>query len=253
MRRGLPDRRRHPQRLAARLHPVRPLHRRVRRGHDQDRSPDPADQLRHRREHQAPRARRAAGLSPRASRTILYAALMVVVGALMLFQLTTATTWASACCMCARRCTRRPRTTACATATRCAFPTSGASRAIRDRGRGTEGRFDQERGGRRAARRAARRQRRSRCDAGGAALRHRPPRRARRVEPADLVKATDLTSGESVSVNDHFFGTLRRCGFRYEDDPDQRGLLRTVGRQYLSALSTRCEFVQASIKSRDVR
>ncbi len=45
MRQRLPDRRRHPQGLAARLHPVRPVHRRLRRGHDQDQSPDPTDRL----------------------------------------------------------------------------------------------------------------------------------------------------------------------------------------------------------------
>ena len=45
MRRGLPDRHRHPQRRAARLHPVRAVHRRLRHGDDQDRPADPADRL----------------------------------------------------------------------------------------------------------------------------------------------------------------------------------------------------------------
>ena len=45
MRRGLPDRHRHPRRRAARLHPVRPLHRRLRYRDDQDRPADPADRL----------------------------------------------------------------------------------------------------------------------------------------------------------------------------------------------------------------
>ena len=45
MRRGLPDRHRHPQRTAARMHPVRALHRRLRQRHDQDRPAEAADRL----------------------------------------------------------------------------------------------------------------------------------------------------------------------------------------------------------------
>ena len=45
-----------------RLHPMRPVHRRLRRRDGQDRPADPADRLRHRRQHQAPRAGAAAGL-----------------------------------------------------------------------------------------------------------------------------------------------------------------------------------------------
>ena len=45
VRQCLPDRRRHPQRLAARLHSVRPVHRRLRRGDEEDRPADAADRL----------------------------------------------------------------------------------------------------------------------------------------------------------------------------------------------------------------
>ena len=45
VRQRLSDRRRHPQGLATRLHPMRPVHRRLRHGHDQDQSADAADRL----------------------------------------------------------------------------------------------------------------------------------------------------------------------------------------------------------------
>ena len=45
VRRRLPDRRRHPQGLAARLHPVRPVHRRLRCGDDQNQAADAAHRL----------------------------------------------------------------------------------------------------------------------------------------------------------------------------------------------------------------
>ena len=53
MRARLPDRRRHPRRRQSRLHPVRPVHRRLRQRHGQARPPHRADRLRHRHEHQA--------------------------------------------------------------------------------------------------------------------------------------------------------------------------------------------------------
>ena len=56
MRRRLPDRHRHPKGSAARLHQLRPLHRRLRRSDDQDQAPDAAHRLRHRREPRAPGA-----------------------------------------------------------------------------------------------------------------------------------------------------------------------------------------------------
>ena len=75
VRRGVPDRHRHPRRLAARLHPVRPVHRRLRHRDDEDRPGDPADRLRQRHQHPPPRWR-ASRESIRIvrPRTIVYAA-----------------------------------------------------------------------------------------------------------------------------------------------------------------------------------
>ena len=58
MRARLPDRRRHPQRAESRLHPVRAVHRCLRRRDGEDRPAGAADRLRHRPQHQA-RGRRA--------------------------------------------------------------------------------------------------------------------------------------------------------------------------------------------------
>ena len=66
--RRLPDRHRHPQGPAARLHQLRPVHRRLRRGDDQDQASDPADRLRQRREPRTARARRAERLSASSAR-----------------------------------------------------------------------------------------------------------------------------------------------------------------------------------------
>ena len=55
----LPDRRRHPQRAQSRLHPVRAVHRRLRRRDGEDRPAAAADRLRYRPQHQAPAGRRA--------------------------------------------------------------------------------------------------------------------------------------------------------------------------------------------------
>ena len=58
VRRGLPHRCGHPPGLAIGLHPVRAVHRRLRRGDDQDQAADAADRLRHRRKPRAAQARR---------------------------------------------------------------------------------------------------------------------------------------------------------------------------------------------------
>ena len=60
-----PTGRGHPQRPAARLHPVRPVHRRLRHRHAPDRAARAAHRLRHRHEHRPPRQGRAAGLQDR--------------------------------------------------------------------------------------------------------------------------------------------------------------------------------------------
>jgi ferredoxin len=60
--------------IAARLHPVRPVHRRLRHRHGQDRPAEGADRLRHRRQHSiagAPASRRSIRLVR--ARTIFYA------------------------------------------------------------------------------------------------------------------------------------------------------------------------------------
>ena len=86
----LPDRRRHPQRARSRLHPVRAVHRRLRHRDGEDRPPAAADRLRHRHQHQAP-----AGAASRRCyqivrlRTVLYAAIIALVGAIMLYTLAT--------------------------------------------------------------------------------------------------------------------------------------------------------------------
>ena len=59
LRRGLPDRHRHPRRLAARVHPVRAVHRCLRRHHGQGRPAARPDRLRHHR--------RAGGRPPKAA------------------------------------------------------------------------------------------------------------------------------------------------------------------------------------------
>ena len=90
MRLRLPDRRRHPQRAQSRLHPVRALHRRLRCGDGEDRPAGAADRLRYRPQHQAP----AGGPDRRPinivrMRTALYAAIIALVGAVMLYTLAT--------------------------------------------------------------------------------------------------------------------------------------------------------------------
>ena len=85
----LPDRRRHPRRRQARLHPLRAVHRCLRRGHGQDRPAGAADRLRHRRQHPAPRGRQAAVFKLVRARTVLYAAIIAVVGGVMLYTLAT--------------------------------------------------------------------------------------------------------------------------------------------------------------------
>ena len=66
MRLCLPDRRRHPQRPQSRLHPVRAVHRRLRRRDGEDRPAAAADRLRHRPQHQAPAGGPAAAPPDRA-------------------------------------------------------------------------------------------------------------------------------------------------------------------------------------------
>ena len=84
MRGGLPDRHRHPQRLAARMHPMRAVHRCLQRDHGQGRqaararSPTTRSAISRRR---APRSFRCTWLRPR---VILYATLMAIVGVIML-------------------------------------------------------------------------------------------------------------------------------------------------------------------------
>ncbi len=63
MRACLPDRRRYPRRPQSRLHPMRAVHRRLRRGDGEDRPADAADRLRHRHQHQAAPAGQAGRLS----------------------------------------------------------------------------------------------------------------------------------------------------------------------------------------------
>ncbi len=63
MRRGLSDRHRHPQRSAARMHPMRAVHRCLRQRHEEDRPRDAPDRLRQRHQHSSPRGRQAADLS----------------------------------------------------------------------------------------------------------------------------------------------------------------------------------------------
>ena len=65
MRRGLSDRDRYPQRRAARLHPVRPVHRCLRHRDEEDRPANPPDRLRQRHQHSSPPGRQAADLSAR--------------------------------------------------------------------------------------------------------------------------------------------------------------------------------------------
>ena len=130
MRRGLPDRRRHPQGLAARLHPVRPVHRRLRRGDGQGPPADPAHRLRHRREHQAPRRaarRRSTSSCVRAPSSTSSSSPSSA--SLMVYKLTTRQHMGLSVLH-----VRAPMYTLahdggwCATATPCASPTSGASR-----------------------------------------------------------------------------------------------------------------------------
>ena len=82
-------------------------------------------------------------------RTILYAALIALVGAIMLYTLTTRTHIAPERAARARADVHADRTRAsCATATRCASPTSGASRASsRSSVSGVTGATDEERRG----------------------------------------------------------------------------------------------------------
>ena len=105
MRRRVPDRHRHPQRPAARLHPVRPLHRRLRHRDDQDRPGNPPDRLRQRHQHSR---RREAGKPPIyrivRPRTVIYAAM--IAGrrrVIMLYALLTPRCSTSTCCTTAIR------------------------------------------------------------------------------------------------------------------------------------------------------
>ena len=66
MRACLSDRRRYPRRPQSRLHPVRPVHRCLRRGDGEDRPADSPHRLRHRHQHQTPPARAKADLPDRA-------------------------------------------------------------------------------------------------------------------------------------------------------------------------------------------
>ena len=88
LRRRLPDRHRHPRRLAARMHPVRAVHRRLQRHHGQGRPAARADRLRHRSPSRKRRPRATtAPLRLVRPRTLLYAALIGIVGAIMLVAL----------------------------------------------------------------------------------------------------------------------------------------------------------------------
>jgi hypothetical protein len=86
---GLPDRRGHPPGLATRLHPVRSVHRRLRHGDDQDRRPtrliayDTDEAIKAREVGQTPTYK------PVRARTILYAAIIALVGGAMIYQLAT--------------------------------------------------------------------------------------------------------------------------------------------------------------------
>ena len=127
----LPDRRRHPQRPQSRLHPVRAVHRRLRRRDGEDRPAAAADRLRHRPQHQAPpaRASRRSTASSACAR-VLYAAIIAIVGAVMLYTLATRSE---------RGDQRHPRpqsdvraacpTASCAMATPCASSTRRSRRA----------------------------------------------------------------------------------------------------------------------------
>ena len=67
VRRGLSDRHRHPQRRAARVHPVRPVHRCLRHRDEEDRPRAAPDRIRQRHQHCAAPGRRAADLPFRAA------------------------------------------------------------------------------------------------------------------------------------------------------------------------------------------
>ena len=75
--------------VAARLHPVRAVHRRLRHRDDAGRPADAADRLRHRHEHRAPAAGKPPVYRVVRPRTILYAAIIAVVGGIMLYALAT--------------------------------------------------------------------------------------------------------------------------------------------------------------------
>ena len=89
MRRGLPDRHRHPRRAAARVHRLRPLRRRLQRRDAADRPAGRPDRLRHRARADRP-DRRPAG-QPKIRwvrpRTIVYVVLLALVGLAMLISL----------------------------------------------------------------------------------------------------------------------------------------------------------------------
>ena len=127
------------------------------------------------------------------SRTILYVVVMAIVGSLMLYQLTTRSNLASACCTCARRCTRPAGQNAVRNGYTLRFSNKWSEPPIRDRHRRRQGRDGQERAGRRAARRAPRGRRRSRLDRRKSSS--TSPRRAPRLtRPAcrSSMTATDL-------------------------------------------------------------
>ncbi len=88
MRVRVPDRRRHPAGPERRLHPVRPVHRRLRRRDGQDRPADAPDRLRHRPQHRSGTRR---GLRREYRfvrvRTLLYVAIIALVGGVMTFAL----------------------------------------------------------------------------------------------------------------------------------------------------------------------
>ena len=92
VRRGVPDRHRHPRRLAARLHPVRPVHRRLRQRDDEDRPGNPADRLRQRHQHPSPAGGQAAESIASSGRAPWSTPRMIAaVGAIMLYAMLTRT------------------------------------------------------------------------------------------------------------------------------------------------------------------
>ena len=131
LRRRVPDGHRHSRRLAARMHPVRAVHRRLQRHHGQGRPAARADRLRHhRRAGGGDEGRRGTRCSSCAPRTLLYAGLICLVGAHHAGRArSSARRSRSTCCTTAIRLTSCCPTAASATATRSRSSTSCTSRA----------------------------------------------------------------------------------------------------------------------------